>query len=482
MSSSMPSRVRDGDARKPCARVIAAESAVATSCGEMAGEASADTGGAAGQKAPLRRPIRVVRGRAGDHLLIHQLLMTVFHGPSVDEFLALQDEPLYEPVDRLVVKDAQRILSHVHLTSRLLHFGSLTLPVVELLHLATAPEFRSRGMAKAVLAAAERQMVDRSAVVGTLRTTIPGFFYERGWGICGRHCYSAASARDILAFLRPETPSPPVPWRRPPAPLNIRLWRHVEQDALSHLYQMGTTGAYGPLFRSEPYWRWLISRRAYDRIYVAIDGPDDFELDQCVSRIVGYAVMKADRILEVMTAPTHPGARAQLLVRACADAIEHDHHVVRLDSPRDDPLHEIIRRAGGTHHHGEADGGEVFMAKLVDPVRFLSNLCPALGRRASLARLRRPCELGLSLYGGRDKYRLIVSDSGVQLDEGKLPRSFLVCDAPELAQMLLGHLDVHRAVAAGRMEASTAVAVETASILFPQLPCWRPPLDDLPAQ
>jgi hypothetical protein len=46
---------------------------------------------------------------------------------------------------------------------------------------------------------------------------------------------------------------------------------------------------------------------------------------------------------------------------------------------------------------------------------------------------------------------------------------------------LLGHLDVRESIASGRLAASTGVAEELAGALFPRVPLWRPPWDDLPA-
>jgi hypothetical protein len=46
---------------------------------------------------------------------------------------------------------------------------------------------------------------------------------------------------------------------------------------------------------------------------------------------------------------------------------------------------------------------------------------------------------------------------------------------------VLGQGDPHEAVAAGRMEPSTQVALKLASQLFPRLPLWCPMWDDLPA-
>ena len=58
-------------------------------------------------------------------------------------------------------------------------------------------------------------------------------------------------------------------------------------------------------------------------------------------------------------------------------------------------------------------------------------------------------------------------------------RSYLECKLTDLTQLLLGHLDVAEAVSTGKINASTRVAAETASVLFPLLPFWRPAFDDL---
>jgi GNAT superfamily N-acetyltransferase len=422
---------------------------------------------------------RLVRARAGDHPAIHQFLVSVFHGPSAAEFHAQQDEPLYEPTDRLLVKRGERTLAHVHLTKRVLRYGSLEIPAAGVAHLGTLPEFRRQGLATALLSAAERQMADDGAVLGVVRTVAPQFYLRRGWAVCGRHCYSVCNGRDLLSHLQATRAIEPTLLGPRPPPLNIRLWRHVEQAALMRLYAHNTAGTFGPHARSEDYWRWLISRKAYDRIYVAISGPDNLGLEQANAQIVGYAVMKEGRIVELMTDPSSPEAASQLLGRAGADAIEHDRHTLRLDAPPGHALHGFFKEAGGTNHHHEADHGEVLLARVFEPIQFLWMLCGDLHVRARSAQLVRPCELGLNVEG--EKHRLVLSRRSVKVESGKLGRSYLACGRAELTQLLLGHLDVDKAAAKGQLECSTRVAIETARVLFPQLPTWRPPWDDLPA-
>ena len=110
------------------------------------------------QAAPVKEPlwsgsVRVDRGRAGDHSDIYQLLLAVFHGPSREEYHAGQDDPAYEPANRLLIKRSGRCVAHVQLVPRTMLFGSLKLPADQLAWLVTLPEFRSQGLAGHLLGA-----------------------------------------------------------------------------------------------------------------------------------------------------------------------------------------------------------------------------------------------------------------------------------------------------------------------------------------
>ena len=300
-----------------------------------------------------------VEGRAGDHPSIYQWLLSVFHAPSREEFHAEQDDPTYEPVNRLLVKRGQRIVSHAQLLDRTMLFGGLRLPVSQLAWLGTLPEFRRQGAASRLLVAADERMRSDGAVLGLLRTRVPRFFHRAGWAVCGRHCFSRANPREILAryWAAPEM-------RRDS--LNIRLWRHFELPALMRIYAQNTAESFGPLQRDEAYWRWLISRGSFDHIIIALAGPDRLDLNETAAPIVGYAVVRQERIVELLSNPAYPTAGVQLLARACSDAIERRGNDIVFEAPAGDPLHGFIQTAGGALHHHEADEGEVFMAKLFD--------------------------------------------------------------------------------------------------------------------
>ncbi|HEV2968874.1 MAG TPA: GNAT family N-acetyltransferase [Pirellulales bacterium] len=413
---------------------------------------------------------QVVEARAGDHPSIYQWLLAVFHAPTREEFHAEQDDPTYEPVNRLLVKRGSRIVSHAQLIDRTMLFGSLRLPIDQVAWLGTLPEFRRQGAATALLEAVDAKMRRDGAVLGLLRTRVPHFFHRAGWAVCGRHCFSQAKARDILARY----------WAEPALrrdPLNLRLWRHFELPALMRIYAQNTSEAFGPLARGETYWRWLISRGAFDHIIIALAGPDRLDLNEAGAPIVGYAVVRQERVVELLTNPAYPTAGVQLLARACSDAIERRGNEIVLEAPPCDPLHRFMTSAGGEFRHHESDDQEVFMIKLLDPAGFLNGLSGLLDARSRAAGVPRNCELGL--LAGADKFLFTMSRNGLKIVRGRLGRSHVACSGSEFTRLLLGHDSPEESAAQGRLTASTQLALELAGILFPRLPTWRPLLDDL---
>ena len=423
--------------------------------------------------------IGVTPGTPADHWAIHGLLRHVFQRPSLAEYQAQLDDPGYEPLDRLLIQRGRQIVAHLRLIHRDMRFGPLTLSTGWVAELATLPEYRCQGYASTLLAAAEQRLQDEGHALGLLRTDQPGFYGRRGWVVCGQPSSSAASPQRILSCLSERNACRYDPFAMPRQRLHIRYLRHVEKVALMRLYRDGTQGAFGASLRRESYWQWLITRRAYDHIYLAIEGSPQLELDDSLMPIVGYAVMKDGRIVEVMTAARRPDAGESMLSRACADALESDRREVRLEASPDDPLHQTVLAAGGAFRAAGPEGRPVVMARLFEPWRFLALLEQLLIARLDASGLGARCELGLVV--GERSYTLRVSANGVELTLDRHGRSYVTCRPSQWVQLLLGHANVRQLVAAGRITASTQHAVDTAAVLFPQLPLWHPPLDDLPA-
>ncbi len=429
----------------------------------------ADGGNGSGGQPAAGSPLAQMRyASAGDHGAVYHLLTAVFQSPTRDAFSATLDDPFYEPTDRVLIKCGHRLLGHIQVSKRSMHFGPLVLPSAGVYWLATLPEYRGRGFAQALLQAAHDLMVEDGSLLGYLKTQVPHFFRRNGWALCGRHAWSTVGTRDVLAHLGTRSGG---------RQLSVRPWRQVELPGVMRVYKQNTHDSYGAVERTEAYWRWLVSRKGFDNLFVAIEGPDRFELEETHARIVGYAVTKQHHIIELFADPDVPQATAHLLRRACGEAIERDHHAVAYHGPPADAVHELFAAAGGESQWSETYGGEVSMVRVFDPAGLLRKLAPALHRRAVAAKLARPCELALEFEG--EKLQLVATRRGVRIVPDKTCRNRVILSRVDLTRLLLGHLDVSAADQDGRLRCANRTAYKIANTLFPPVPLWRSQLDEL---
>ncbi len=440
-----------------------------------------DTARRPGLRRGLAAGIEVVAGMAGDHPAIQQFLGSTLPELSGADFQSQLDEPTYEPSDRWLVKHGDRVAAHLRLTAREMRFGAAALPISCVAGLAVSPEFRGRGYASALLDAAERQMRREGAVLGVLHASEPDFYRRRGWVVCGRHSSSAASCHQVLAHLRPhEVPRVRPLAAAPPAPLHIRYLRRVEMAAVIRLHEQHLRGAYGGYTRTDAYWRWLINRRGYERIYVAIEGSPEIELDGTFSAIVGYAATRNARLVELVSAANRPDAALRLLARFCGDAIEQDLRDIRVELAPDHPVHQTLLAAGGAFRRQDMDRGQAFLVKVLDAERLVQALHAEFLTRLQADKQFAHRELGFVV--GDQPWILEVTPHGSRLSAERVRRTYLRCGWPQFVQLLLGHLDVRQAVSDGLVWVSNQLALDTACTLVPPLPLWYPPLDDLPAR
>jgi predicted acetyltransferase len=421
----------------------------------------------------------IIEGRAADHPAVQCFLGEAFHGGQRDAFVASLEDPFYEPRDRILVKRGTRILGHAALTHRVQCWGERRIPYSELRRVATCPEARTQGIAGHLVKTAERRMREDGSELSLLSTRIPHFFRRFDYAVCGRTSVWQASAQQLLAAM------PAAVWRSDQhARFTTRPWRQIELPALMRIYRTATAGVHGPVERTEAYWRWLISRQQYDRIYVAIAGRDRCELqrdeaDAALSPIVAYAVIREDSVLELCALPGHDEAAEQLLARAAAETIELDRQVVTVHLPPGNPLEAALRHAGSLHHYQESWQGAVTMVKLLEPARFLLANRGAYLERTRAAEISAPWGLTLSVEG--TQYTLTGTRRSVKVSGGAPPggRRGIALNRADFTRLALGHLDVRVAHAAGRVQASSANALELAATLFPKLPLWTPPWDGM---
>jgi predicted acetyltransferase len=416
---------------------------------------------------------RLVTGNSGDHRLIHALLRAVQQAPSQEDFASWLDEPSYEPADRLLVKRGDQIVAHLQLLYRGAWFHGVQLPVGGVQDLAVLPEYRQMGYDRLLVCAAEQAMRDNQSVVSLLRTDRPDVFRSCGWMDAHAQGYSQAHVNDVLAHLAAQS----AVRRRRTRRLRIRLWRHVELDAVRYVYRAAAAHGWGAWQRSEPYWRWLVGRRAHSELIVAIDGPDDVDDLQTESNIVGYAVTKGSRVVELCCLPEYGSAALRLLARTCRDAIEQGCRTITVHTPASDSLHELIVTAGG---HWSADpqaSGGVLMVKLLDPPRWIEATYLEMQRRAKHAGLERPCEIVFDTGRHRERFLLTHRSSRLVRDDEAAAD---VCCAPDtFAALLVGNLNVARACQEGLLRIASDDARDKLAVLFPPALFWQSQFDTL---
>ncbi len=322
-------------------------------------------------------------------------------------------------------------------------------------------------------------MMEAGDVLGLLSTTIPGYFARLGWAPCGRNHVYRACVCEVLSVLASKGLYPRIPH-----PLDIRPLRRMEVDQVAQVYRSAVARQHGPLKRSEAHWHWLVNRGAYDTFLVAIETRGARHSEQGKKRIVGYAVLVGNDVVELFTLPDHSRAAIELLSRACADAMECGVDSLRIHLAPRDGVTRLLRAAAATRQDTRSGKGEVLMAKVLRPELMLRHLRPDLRNRAIEAHLPIPLDFGLA--ADRQKFRLSIDSSGADgasgslgVASGSIGRSYLRTRPSRLAQLLLGQVNWKQPK---EMEFSSQLAEQAARTLFPRQAFWHPPFDDLPAR
>ncbi|MBT4887857.1 MAG: GNAT family N-acetyltransferase [Planctomycetaceae bacterium] len=431
----------------------------------------------------MQEECQVGPAQAGDQTEILQLLSGLPSPPSRAEFHAAVDHPEHDSANRLVARLAGRIVGHIEIAPRTIMIGSAPVKAAVLDRIAILPECRGAGHGQRLVQAAEQRMRELGVVAAFSRTRIATSFHELGWSVLGRDCASPGRPADILARLlaKQEREGPEV---------TMRQWRHVELPAILRIYNQNADRFVGTTARSEAYARWLVSRRAFDSIIVALQGNDRYDLHETTAKIVGYCIQTGGRVLEVMADPEYRGLEREILARVCAEAIENDRQELIYESSPTDPLHGEVR---GPACEGEeaavtsrvAPQDRMIVARIFDPQGLLETMAPTLAHRVVEAGIRDTVELGFD----SDTFRgsvTIPSASGdkpreASIQPGRVGRSYLKLADDEFTRLVLGQCDPLEATTAGRLEPSTQLSQKLAEQLFPRLPLWCPMWDDVPS-
>ncbi len=427
--------------------------------------------------------LQIVAAKACDHAAIEQFLCARMRQVSSREFCHQLEEPWYVPGDRLLLKKQKQIIGHISLHWRTMFFGRSQWTICRVGRLSLLPEFYSYGLAEEILRSAEQVMSQQHALFGVGDLEDLETFPDGLWIPCGEHVMSEADPRDILAEFRVRDesmkPQSLLPdFRRRRKKISVRHWRQVELPALMRIYQSNAHSGFGYLERSEVYWRWLVNRHAFDQIMVAIEGHDRSGPEGRDCSIVGYAVVHAHQILEMLVQPGHPTASRQLLSRICADAIERDRNSVSLHASFDEPMHAIITAANGPSPSNRALVRKRVMVCVPRHDVLVHSLGPELCHRAASAEIALPIEIGLVI--NERHYQLSLSDRRAKLISGKIGENHLICSRKTWVRLLLGSVDASSALLAEKLTASTPSARRYAEVLFPAVPLWHSPWADLP--
>jgi predicted N-acetyltransferase YhbS len=411
---------------------------------------------------PYRRgSVEFCLGTEADHEAVYQTLLHVFHGPDRESFLGALSDPAYRPDQRLLVKVDGRVVSHIHLTSRTIRYGSARVALNGVMWVGTLPEYRGLGFAQNLIRLADDRARETGAGLQALTTGMPQFYRPLGWGVCGRQTFGQILSRNL-----PQASDGVIEGRG--GFWHVRPWRQVELNDLMALYDLQYAQTTGTVVRHEDYWRWMIGRRYAHVIWVACQG----------ETVRGYAFVKDHKILELASHPAYPQALKALLGRVRAEALERAYPEVIVHAPVDHPVMDIFRASGKVIDQEDYEGTSS-MYHIPDTDRFLQSILPELARRGGQAGVPLPLELGLTVADRR--WLLHIDGNRSRIEPDKLSRRHLTLSPAALVRLGLGHTGIDRAAADEGFESSTHTALETARILFPISPIWRSPLDSATA-
>jgi hypothetical protein len=410
----------------------------------------------------------VSTANAGDHALIHRLLLAVQQNPSMERFSVWLEDPYYDPSDRILLRRGKQIIGHVHITNRTVFWGGERIVSAGLFDLVALPEYDEPAGTGELLVAAEDRLREEGVVLALTRTSRPELYERLGWVGVRREGFSRAGAHDILAHLTAQ----PHADRRD-RKYRVRMWRHVETESLAAVYAQVACEMFGPVSRNEKYWHWLVGRKDHDYILLA-EGPRPRTLRGGERPCVGFAVARQDRLVELLALPGHEPAAVSLLVRACREIVERGFHTVSLFLPVEDPLHEVLLTAGGQWCPIDSKPPGRLICKIFQFDRYVERMFAILHRRARAASLGLPCRIAFDVDGRSMLFALTRRSARFEREASPVkdvPR--IRCTMDDLQRLLVGRLDVRAAAGRGTLACSGSTAQSLASGLFSPLHAWQ---------
>ena len=197
------------------------------------------------------------------------------------------------------------------------------------------------------------------------------------------------------------------------------------------IYRLHESTGYGFLKRPEEYWQWLVRCSIGAQILVAVDHRKHRGIKQRGGKIVAYAVISGNEILEILSEPANVVATEQLLTRLCADAIEHNFRTLCLATADSNnglaELYVATRAAKKGQPHKKQKTSVIGVPSLKLLVRRLS---PELLRRWRVTQTSDVAMLGWGL--GKHASRLVLNEKGLKLVDGDACPDRLICSQADL--------------------------------------------------
>lgn len=421
---------------------------------------------------------RLTSSHEGEQFAILQLMKHCLFQYDENEFHSQQERPDYDPRERLTFRLGNQIIGHIRCVPQQIWHGGSLVSYLRASEFVLAPEYVDMTNVDAFFQCLDESfdhfggsfMMHRTSAAMAKRLT------RFGWVALSSNFRSTAATEPFLVSVRGESQSE-ISDRRAnkESGLWIRLMRQVEADALVSLYEKSFRANQVGTPRSAAMWDWLIRRKAFDALYVAIRGGNKLAFEDAIERIAGYAVVKDRQILEVITQPHEKAVKVPLINRICSDLYEANHREFRLEAPVSDQVHSILQQVPSGKN---SPPGEEILVRMPNPIQHLAEFCSVLHQRAVARNLELPLDLGLLVEG--EKYCIHLGKRKGTLTDGRLGRSYLELSGGQLVRLVLGDLLLPSLVESGQLHASTQVALNTAMKLFDYDPPWFPAVDVLP--
>ncbi len=374
----------------------------------------------------------------------------------------LTQPPLGSLADLRVAEDATGIVGHAVLFALGVGLGGRDVPAGGIASLGVAPESRGRGVASALLAGLERELIARGTPLALLYPFREGFYARRGWAPTSPFVRLELG---VDALARPDAPG-----------RSASQWAAVALDGghlgeLAALYESASRAAAGRVARTPACWeRHLADERRHWL------GVRDAE-----GRLAGYAAVRYEA--------AEPHARTTLvvdeLVARDRDAgwgvVERLHAQrdqvddVRLTLPLGDPWLHAFHDAPGTRR-GTAELEHPMGRLAAGPMVRLVDAAAALAARAYA------CDGALVLEvvegAARERLRLVVEAGLARVErvgEGAAGEAAIEVDRAPLASVVAAGVLPATAAALGSLRGSPeAIALADALFAGPRWLCLDP--------